>query len=175
MTFNEISIGSKYRHFKGNLYKVIAIAKHSETMEDMVVYQALYGDKPIYVRPANMWNEMVERDGYQMKRFTKIVEPEYIMCAAIKYYIKGEDTAKYVIGGNHGQCIESFANMELYKTDRDMDREEQGFLTTSGRFVDRYEAWNIAKMAGQLRYYDSADTTPKKLISENVNYRNPEE
>lgn len=70
---NEIKLG-KYRHFKGNKYEVIAIAKHSETTEDYVVYRALYGDGGIWVRPASMWNETVERDGKTYKRFTYIGE-----------------------------------------------------------------------------------------------------
>ena len=68
---NEIRTG-KYKHFKGNEYEVIAIAKHSETGEDMVVYRALYGDFGFWVRPASMWNEIVERDGQKMQRFTYI-------------------------------------------------------------------------------------------------------
>ena len=60
----------KYRHFKGNEYEVIEIAKHSETLEEMVVYKALYGEGGIWVRPASMWNETVERDGKTFKRFT---------------------------------------------------------------------------------------------------------
>ena len=67
----EIKLG-KYRHFKGNEYEVIAIAKHSETTEDYVVYKALYGDGGMWVRPASMWNENVERDGVTYKRFTYI-------------------------------------------------------------------------------------------------------
>ena len=62
----------KYRHFKGNEYEVIAIAKHSETMEEMVVYRALYGEGQVWVRPASMWDESVERDGKTYKRFTFI-------------------------------------------------------------------------------------------------------
>ena len=68
---DEIMLG-KYRHFKGNEYEVIAIATHSETMEKMVVYKALYGEKGIWVRPAGMWNETVERDGKVFKRFEHI-------------------------------------------------------------------------------------------------------
>ena len=68
---NEIKIG-KYRHFKGNEYEVIAIAKHSETTENYVVYKALYGDGGMWVRPASMWNETVDRDGVTYKRFTYI-------------------------------------------------------------------------------------------------------
>ena len=64
----DIKLG-KYKHFKGNEYSVIAIAKHSETLEPMVVYQALYGEKGIWVRPAAMWNEIVEKDGYTGPRF----------------------------------------------------------------------------------------------------------
>ena len=70
---NEIKIG-KYRHFKGNEYEVLYIAKHSETLEDMVVYRALYGEHGVWVRPASMWNETVERDGKTYQRFTYIGE-----------------------------------------------------------------------------------------------------
>ena len=62
----------KYRHFKGNEYQVLYLARHSETMEEMVVYRALYGEQGIWVRPARMWNETVERDGKTYPRFTKI-------------------------------------------------------------------------------------------------------
>lgn len=67
----EIQIG-RYRHFKGNEYEVLCIAKHSETQEEMVVYKALYGDGGVWVRPACMWNETVERDGKTFPRFTYI-------------------------------------------------------------------------------------------------------
>lgn len=60
----------KYRHFKGNEYEVVAIAKNSETLEEMVVYRALYGERELWVRPASMWEETVERDGKIYKRFT---------------------------------------------------------------------------------------------------------
>lgn len=59
----------KYRHFKGNEYEVIGVARNSETLEETVVYRALYGDKELWVRPAAMWNETVERDGKTFKRF----------------------------------------------------------------------------------------------------------
>ena len=62
----------RYRHFKGNEYEVIGIAKHSETTEEMVVYRALYGEHGLWVRPASMWNETVERDGKTYKRFTPV-------------------------------------------------------------------------------------------------------
>lgn len=70
---NQIKIG-RYRHFKGNEYRVLYIAKHSETLEDMVVYQALYGSMGIWVRPAAMWNEIIERDGMSFRRFEYIGE-----------------------------------------------------------------------------------------------------
>lgn len=68
-----IKIG-RYRHFKGNEYRVLYIAKHSETLEEMVVYQALYGEMGIWVRPASMWNEIIERDGISFRRFEYISE-----------------------------------------------------------------------------------------------------
>ena len=60
----------RYRHFKGNEYRVLYLARHSETLEPMVVYQALYGEHGIWVRPASMWNETVERSGQRLRRFT---------------------------------------------------------------------------------------------------------
>jgi len=64
----------RYRHFKGNEYRVIGTARHSETMEELVVYQALYGEQGLWVRPAHMWSETVERDGYCGPRFVYIGE-----------------------------------------------------------------------------------------------------
>ena len=62
----------RWRHFKGNEYMVLGIAQHSETLEPMVVYRALYGDGGLWVRPAAMWLETVERDGQSFPRFTYI-------------------------------------------------------------------------------------------------------
>jgi hypothetical protein len=70
---SEIKLG-RYRHFKGNEYEVIAVAKHSEDLSPMVVYKALYGEGGLWVRPAFMWNETVERDGKVFKRFEYIGE-----------------------------------------------------------------------------------------------------
>lgn len=62
----------RYRHFKGKEYELIAIAKHSETMEDMVVYRALYGEQGLWVRPAAMWSEHVDREEHHGPRFIRI-------------------------------------------------------------------------------------------------------
>ena len=59
----------RYRHFKGNEYELLFTARHSETRELMVVYRALYGERGLWVRPAAMWAELVERDGYRGPRF----------------------------------------------------------------------------------------------------------
>ncbi|MEG1862689.1 MAG: DUF1653 domain-containing protein [Oscillospiraceae bacterium] len=61
-----------YRHFKGNEYELLYIAKHSETLEDMVVYKALYGEGGIWVRPAEMFFEEITRDGKTFPRFQYI-------------------------------------------------------------------------------------------------------
>ena len=59
----------RYRHFKGNEYEVVGIAKDSETMEEVVVYRALYGERGLWVRSARMFAETIERDGRVMPRF----------------------------------------------------------------------------------------------------------
>lgn len=63
-----------YRHFKGNFYEVIGTATHSETGEEMVVYRALYGEHGLWVRPAAMWAETVNRDSYCGPRFSYVGE-----------------------------------------------------------------------------------------------------
>ena len=77
MTFDEAKekiLPGKYRHFKGNEYEVIDIARHSETLEPMVVYRALYGEGGVWVRPAEMWLETVEKNGKTIRRFEKTGE-----------------------------------------------------------------------------------------------------
>ena len=77
----EMHMGDIVRHFKREtvenptteyLYKILAFAEHTETGEQLVVYQALYGEYGIWVRPASMWNELVERDGRTYRRFTYV-------------------------------------------------------------------------------------------------------
>lgn len=58
----EIIIGKTYKHFKGNLYKIVGFAKHSETMEDMIIYESLRNNT-LWVRPKSMWNEVVDDKG----------------------------------------------------------------------------------------------------------------
>ena len=70
---SEIKIG-KYRHFKGKEYELLFVAKHSETLEPMVVYRALYGESGVWVRPAEMWSEIVEKENYRGPRFTAVDE-----------------------------------------------------------------------------------------------------
>ena len=64
-----VKIGGIYKHYKGNLYEVLAVAKHSESLDNMVVYKALYGEGEVWVRPANMFEEVVLVDGVSRLRF----------------------------------------------------------------------------------------------------------
>ena len=70
----ELQIGRVYRHFKGDYYLVEGVAQHSETGEPYVIYRKLYGDGGLWVRPASMWTETVERDGYHGPRFIWVAE-----------------------------------------------------------------------------------------------------
>ena len=64
----------RYRHFKGEDYQVLGVAVHSETGEELVVYRALYGAGGLWVRPAAMWTETVERNGMAEPRFSYLGE-----------------------------------------------------------------------------------------------------
>jgi hypothetical protein len=65
-----------YRHFKGQFYMVHGVAKHSETEEELVVYQPMYGEQNLWVRPLAMFDETIERDGKTLKRFAPATEQE---------------------------------------------------------------------------------------------------
>lgn len=70
---NKIKLGI-YRHYKGNMYKVLYIAKHSETLEDMVIYQDVNDPDKIWARPTSMWDDVIEIDGKIVKRFELMEE-----------------------------------------------------------------------------------------------------
>ena len=76
----------RYKHYKGNMYEVIGIAKYSETLEEMVVYRALYGDGGLWVRPASMWEETVTVNGVQMPRFELVQFP-----------VRGSDKSRFTL------------------------------------------------------------------------------
>ncbi len=67
-----VHIGGRYRHFKGNEYEVLAVARHSETLESLVVYRALYGEGDVWVRPLQEFLDIVTRDGKTRLRFEEI-------------------------------------------------------------------------------------------------------
>ncbi|MGL5830710.1 MAG: DUF1653 domain-containing protein [Candidatus Altimarinota bacterium] len=73
----DIKVGSKYRHYKGQEYLIIGLARHSDTLEEFVVYQGLYdsqefGQQPLWIRPKNIFEETVEINGEKIPRFTHI-------------------------------------------------------------------------------------------------------
>lgn len=70
---SSVTVGGVYRHFKGQCYEVITVGKHSETLEPLVIYRALYGDRAVWVRPLAEFTDTVTRDGKTQKRFEEIV------------------------------------------------------------------------------------------------------
>jgi hypothetical protein len=67
-----IEVGSMYEHYKGMRYKILGVGRHSETLEELVVYQALYGDGDIWVRPLGMFLEEIVIKGQSRPRFTRV-------------------------------------------------------------------------------------------------------
>ena len=71
-TAKSIVVGSLYEHYKGMRYKILAVGRHSETLEEVVVYQALYGEGDVWVRPLNMFLESITINGKLQPRFKRI-------------------------------------------------------------------------------------------------------
>ena len=138
--------GEFYRHFKGNLYQIIGVAKHSETMEQMVVYQALYGDYCLYTRPLDMFLSPVDKvkypDAVQEYRFEKCVPgaPEDKAVSAIKEPERAQETAPVV----EPQKPES-AEAEEETCDEESVRPE------TLRFLDAEDAQAKLKVLRELR------------------------
>jgi hypothetical protein len=64
----------RYRHFKGNEYEVLGVARDSESEQEYVVYRALYGERGLWIRPLSMFTEEIERDGRKQPRFTFVAD-----------------------------------------------------------------------------------------------------
>lgn len=111
----------RYRHFKGRDYEVIAVARHSETEEPMVVYRALYGEGGLWVRPADMWNEVVERDGRRCRRFCRLDRIE-----RVEKYERLFDEARLSRDGEKLRLLEAYYSSGQWLEDYEAD--ERGEL-----------------------------------------------
>ena len=124
MTYEEaiqtIPLG-KYRHFKGNEYEVIGIARHSETEEAMVVYKALYGEHSLWARPADMWNEQVTRNGKTYRRFYRLDRIE-----RVEKYERLFDEALTSPNSENLSLLNSYYTSGLWRDDYEAD--ERGEL-----------------------------------------------
>ena len=134
--------GEFYRHFKGNLYQIIGVAKHSETMEQMVVYQALYGDYCLYTRPLDMFLSPVDKEKYpdavQEYRFEKCVpgSSEEKAVSVIKEPEKVQETAPVV---------------ESPKIDAAEETDDESVRPEILRFLDAEDAQAKLKVLRELR------------------------
>ena len=112
---NEIKLG-KYRHFKGNLYQIITIAIHSETEEEMVVYQGLYGDNPVYCRPLSMFISEVDHAKYpdvaQKYRFERVEEETVDIDPLILEFLDAETVLdkKNILAALHHRITDEMIN-----------------------------------------------------------------
>ena len=124
MTYEEaiqtIPLG-RCRHFKGNEYEVIGIARHSEDESPMVVYRALYGDGGIWVRPASMWNEMVTRDGVTYRRFYRLDRIK-----RVEHYERLFDEAAISLDPEKLAALDAYYTSGLWREDYEAD--ERGEL-----------------------------------------------
>ena len=106
----------RYRHFKGRDYEVIAIARHSETEEPLVVYRALYGEGGVWVRPASMWNETVERGGRICRRFCRLDRIE-----RVEKYERLFDEAAACPDGEKLRLLEAYYTSGEWREDYEAD------------------------------------------------------
>ena len=119
-----------YQHYKGNYYEALYIARHSETLEPMVVYKALYGDGGIWARPASMWNETVEHEGQTVPRFKKLSLEE-----RVSFYERLFDEVSAAKDSSVSDIKQMLKILEEYYTSgqwlKDYEADEQGLLPDS--------------------------------------------
>lgn len=126
----------RYRHFKGNEYEVIGIARHSETEEPMVVYRALYGEGGLWTRPADMWNETVERDGKTYLRFYRLDRIE-----RVEHYERLFDEASISPDPEKLAALDAYYTSGLWRDDYEADERcelppdlKRGVLSQDGLY-----------------------------------------
>ena len=116
-----------YQHYKGNYYEALYIARHSETLEPMVVYKALYGDGGIWARPASMWNETVEHEGQTVPRFRKLSLEE-----RVSFYEGLFDEVSAAKDTSTGDIKQKLRILDDYYTSgqwlKDYEADEKGLL-----------------------------------------------
>ena len=116
-----------YQHYKGYYYEMLYIARHSETLEPMVVYKALYGDGGIWARPASMWNETVEHEGQTVPRFRKLSLEE-----RVSFYEGLFDEVSAAKDTTASDIQQKLKILEDYYTSgqwlKDYEADEQGLL-----------------------------------------------
>lgn len=140
-----------YQHFKGNYYNVIDVARHSENQQKLVIYQALYGDKGIWVRPLSMFTEQVERDGKTIDRFAYCDDQTQVLEVVILYIKTGQsrdfeaafDQAEPIIASMQGYishqlrpCVENPDQYILLVNWQTIDDHNIGFRESAG-----YQQW----------------------------------
>jgi len=126
----------RYRHFKGNEYEVIGIARHSEDESPMVVYRALYGDGGIWVRPASMWNETVTRGGKTYRRFYRLDRIE-----RVEHYERLFDEAAISLDPEKLAALDAYYTSGLWLEDYEADERcelppdlKRGVLSQDGLY-----------------------------------------
>ena len=165
-----------YQHFKGNFYKVLDVAHHSETQEPLVIYQALYGDKGVWARPVSMFLEPIEHDGRTLQRFAYCTDQSEVLEVAILNVIAGRErefevafaVAQKIIAGMGGyishrleRCVETQNRYILLVEWQTLEDHTQGF-----RQSEQYHQWrellhHFYQPFPQVQHFQATRETPQ--------------
>lgn len=157
-----------YRHYKGNYYYLLDVASHSETLEPMVVYRALYGEQKLWVRPAHMWDEHVEKDGYSGPRFVPVDASEVPTLSKAEFFPIVTESGEVVSKATRQECHSGSHLLHPVVHLHVFDKKGRLYLQQRSMTKDLLPGYWDTAVGGHVDYGESIEEALQREVREEI-------